>query len=399
MATIDSVKLPDNSTYDLTDNYSGYQTETLAMPLTINGTQETTVEGALGGLNDYGDALADNLAANENVLGAKNLNSYPYYGNKVENGITWTVNPDGSVTVSGIATGTAYIELHNRLPHIPNACILKAGTYILTGGLSSKVSINIDQRDSGGSYTLIGVDTGSGLTFTIVSDAEFPNAARIGLTLVVESGTDLSTPVTIYPMIRDSRVIDPTFVPFAETNLQLTQNKAERDDLSTIHATGSTNTTGAQINAGTFFYLNGQFCKALTNIGVNDAFTLNTNFKVDTVASELTTVESWSIAPENYAYSTEVFEFHRVGKVVYFKGCNLSDTLPAGSSTIIASLPAKLIPITTWAMRGMLDPLNPSDHYAINISSNGSVEAYRYTANSANTVGAFSQSGSYIANN
>jgi len=67
MAVIDSVKLPDNSTYDVADNYSGYQKATLTTPLTINGTQETTVEGALGGLNDYADALKTAIS-NENLV-------------------------------------------------------------------------------------------------------------------------------------------------------------------------------------------------------------------------------------------------------------------------------------------------------------------------------------------
>lgn len=97
MAIIDSVKLPDNSTYDVADNYSGYQKATLTTPITIDGTSETTVEGALGalniakqgttlttpltidgtekttvetalgGLNDYGDALKGKIS-HENLL-------------------------------------------------------------------------------------------------------------------------------------------------------------------------------------------------------------------------------------------------------------------------------------------------------------------------------------------
>lgn len=58
-------------------------------------------------------------------------------------------------------------------------------------------------------------------------------------------------------------------------------------DMTSIYATGSTNTTGAQIDAGTFFYLNGQFCKAIADIAVNATFTENTNYKNDTVGGEL----------------------------------------------------------------------------------------------------------------
>lgn len=73
MAIIDSVKLPDNSTYDVADNTSGYQNETLTTPIDINGQTETTVEGALGGLNDYVD---DTVEATFDVYGAKNTWDY-----------------------------------------------------------------------------------------------------------------------------------------------------------------------------------------------------------------------------------------------------------------------------------------------------------------------------------
>lgn len=43
------------------------QAKNLTTPLTINGTQETTVEGALGGLNDYGDAIISGLS-NRNLV-------------------------------------------------------------------------------------------------------------------------------------------------------------------------------------------------------------------------------------------------------------------------------------------------------------------------------------------
>ena len=113
MATIDSVKLPDNSTYDLTDNYSGYQTETLATPIDINGDTETTVEGALSGLNDYGDALADNLAANEEN-GAKQMLPYPFYDTtKTDSGITFTDNGNGTLTINGTASADAVFILYN----------------------------------------------------------------------------------------------------------------------------------------------------------------------------------------------------------------------------------------------------------------------------------------------
>lgn len=53
--------------------------------------------------------------------------------------------------------------------------------------------------------------------------------------------------------------------------------KAAKSDLTSIQATGTTNTTGAAIPAGAYFYLNGILYQAKTQIAVNATFTVNTN--------------------------------------------------------------------------------------------------------------------------
>lgn len=255
-------------------------------------------------------------------VGAKNLNSYPYYeGSKVENGITWIVNSNGSVTVSGIATGLTYIELHNRSPQIPNTCILKAGTYILTGGLSSKVSINIDQRNPSGSYTPIGTDFGSGLTFTIVSDVEFPDAARIGLSLVVESGTDLSTPVTIYPMIRIAEDTDPTFVPYAKTNRELTDDLSIKTALiSEIYNPLLLNYARVTYNKMGFVCVRLNGCKNLVNATHNALFTLPSD--VPRPSQDL----YWNIPVESEVYKIAVAISGTVS-IIPYSGVSLCENI------------------------------------------------------------------------
>lgn len=54
---------------------------------------------------------------------------------------------------------------------------------------------------------------------------------------------------------------------------------ATRQDLTSIQATGTTNTTGAAIPAGAYFYLNGVLYQAKTRIDQNATFTVNTNCK------------------------------------------------------------------------------------------------------------------------
>jgi hypothetical protein len=442
------------------------QDATLATPLTINGNTESTVETALGGLNDYSDALKDNLAANENVYGAKNENAYPYEDTtKADSGITFTDNGDGSVTVSGTAGANTQFNCH----HVKRLT-LSQGKHKINGcpvGGSGAWYINITEYINGVYSTIYTVDE-NGVEITA------DNTKSYGVYVWVASGTSISTPITFYPMIRDARILDDTFAPYAptnreamsfrangkvgsknflknnlsttttgdvtytinndgsitvsgtpssdswvtmrgftipkgkyilsgirgysvqnmkwdslvlfsngtvvqtfnfgggygtqddaifdtlpytydevavvlsryqanvacsgtvypmirivedtdptyqpysKTNKQLTNDKAERNDLSTIHATGSTNTTGATIANGTFFYLNGQFCKALTNIAANATFTLNTNYSVDTVGAEIASCSKRQYSLLKNATNTD-------GTVVYTLNDNISN--------------------------------------------------------------------------
>lgn len=53
-------------------------------------------------------------------------------------------------------------------------------------------------------------------------------------------------------------------------------------DLASIHATGTTNTTGATIASGTYFYLNGALVRAKADIAVNATYTSGTNYETVT---------------------------------------------------------------------------------------------------------------------
>ena len=283
------------------ETQAGVQYKELTTPLTINGTQETTVEGALGGLNDYGDALADNLAANENVYGAKNLLPYPWYETtKSANGLTFTDNGDGTLTLgTGTASADTYFEFCRRFDY---SVFLQNGTYLCTGcplGVPVGVSIGIMNTDSMNKY----IDTGNGIEMPINGTALGNTGSYVGMSVEIQNGTVISTPITFKPMIRDARIVDDTFAPYAKTNQQLTADKAERSDLATLNLTGSTNTTGATINKDTYFYLNGSYCKAKTNIMNGDAFTLDTNYEEVTVGGEL---ESQSRRIDAHVFGTAV---------------------------------------------------------------------------------------------
>jgi len=64
-------------------------------------------------------------------------------------------------------------------------------------------------------------------------------------------------------------------------------NLSTQADLSNLRVVGTKNTTGATIYAGTYFYLNGQYCRVIQDISNNADFTLNTNYVVTSLGGDL----------------------------------------------------------------------------------------------------------------
>ena len=95
------------------------------------------------------------------------------------------------------------------------------------------------------------------------------------------------------------------FTPYAMTNRELTENKAEKSDLASISITGTTNNTGSTIAYGTYFYLNGQLVRAKATIANAATFTKDTNYEVVTagVLNKLRNIALFGIATFN---STDV---------------------------------------------------------------------------------------------
>lgn len=89
---------------------------------------------------------------------------------------------------------------------------------------------------------------------------------------------------------------DPTTSGLTATDAQaaldeLADGKAAKADLTSIQATGTTNTTGAAIPAGAYFYLKGVLHRAKTQIDQNATFTVNTNCEQVTVGTELDRIQ------------------------------------------------------------------------------------------------------------
>ena len=188
---------------------------------------------------------SDNISDMNNVLGAKNFIKYPYSETTTtKNGVTFTVNSDGSVTATGKATSEAIFTLHSYVYH---SLTLDNGTYILSGcpsgGTVSTYHIHVQVSSSGISNYY---DYGSGKNVYV----EGSNIS-VGVNIVIKTGyTCPSGGLTFKPMIRLASDPDDTYAPYAMTNRALT----EKVNKKVILDSGNVYHTCQQVNV--WFYSN-----------------------------------------------------------------------------------------------------------------------------------------------
>lgn len=116
---------------------------------------------------------------------------------KATNGITFTVNDDGSVTANGTATATAFFNINTTLK-------LSEGTRYILSGCPPYTGVLI----VGGNY---GSDSGNGMTFTALSTAA--SALSPAVYLRIASGTTVDN-IVFKPMLRLASVADNTYEPY-----------------------------------------------------------------------------------------------------------------------------------------------------------------------------------------
>ncbi len=170
----------------------------------INDSEIFTVEEKekLFGLKNYDDAVIKSEAAlNRSTLGYQRKNLLKNTAvSQTKNGVTFTVNEDGSVTANGTATSNAIFTL--------SEIALTAGNkYTLSGcpegGSSSTFKLyGLDTTNWAGE----GNDYGNGDTFT---NKRSPVQYRI----VIYAGYTADN-LTFYPMLRYAEITNNTYEPY-----------------------------------------------------------------------------------------------------------------------------------------------------------------------------------------
>lgn len=130
------------------------------------------------------------------------------------NGVTFTVNADGSVTVNGTATANTVFPLNLAI----KSKLEENGKYILSGcpsgGATNKYKLDFRTVTASSSTDAIYNDIGEGATFTL-TNAQY-SSYELGVTIRIENGATVNN-LIFYPMLRKADITDPTYEPYHES--------------------------------------------------------------------------------------------------------------------------------------------------------------------------------------
>lgn len=172
-----------------------------------------------GGIPNYTSKVSGELVEDTVGWTGKNLLVYPYYEeSKTQNGITFTVNNDGSITVSGTATADTWFNAAQNPTYIT-----QGSSYILSGcpsGGSSNTYCLRYTNNTDKAYE----DTGNGVDVVGFSSAY----NNVQVHIRIKSGVVISTPITFYPMLRKASIADSTYEPYHDTVDQCKFDRAEQ---------------------------------------------------------------------------------------------------------------------------------------------------------------------------
>ena len=141
-----------------------------------------------------------------------NLVPYPYHNNsgRVSNGITFTVNSDGTIIANGTATGNATFSCTN---HTGVVMELANGTYNLSGcpsggNVSNKYDLRVERRTTSGTPNTVCNDIGSAASFNWVDGNDLIPCVMI----VIRNGVVCNN-LTFKPMLVKGAAAKPYTPP------------------------------------------------------------------------------------------------------------------------------------------------------------------------------------------
>lgn len=170
-----------------------------------------------GGIPAYTSVLSDEIVKDTVGWVGKNL-LQNNAESKTYNGVTFTVNSDGSITITGTATQAADLVLGRSASWVYD--------------INEDAIISGSENGSPTTYEIYLWDENTNTAYRSRdgADAVVPSSVyghTVNCRLVVRSGAALNN-VTVYPMLRKAAIVDPTYEPYHETVEQCKFDRAEQ---------------------------------------------------------------------------------------------------------------------------------------------------------------------------
>lgn len=187
--------------------------------------------------NEAKTSVKKNLIKKSTIDYIKSVNTNGTWSENtfVKNGITWTINNDGTISATGTASSDSFLYLSAQ-SNI--AFSLESGDYIITGcpneGSTSKYRVEYAFFASGES-NIYSRDTGEPVQVTL------PQEREAQVICYISNGYAISEPLVFKPMIRLASIEDDTYVPYIPDNVELDSKKADVSSLATVATSGSYN--------------------------------------------------------------------------------------------------------------------------------------------------------------
>ena len=207
-----------------------------------------TLQEDVEALEGNTDILSSDVETLKNTIGythnpsSKNLLEITA-PSKTSNGITFTVNNDGSVTANGTSTSVAVIDVNTNI-YLPN------GEYILSGCPKGGSADTYYIAVNGGSGAVNTSDKGDGTSFSI-NDYTL-DRVRVWINV----GQTVNN-LTFYPMIRKADVTDDTYEPYVNDSVDVRLNNILEDlkwkEIFSFEKAVSSSTSSISLSNGTSY--------------------------------------------------------------------------------------------------------------------------------------------------
>lgn len=226
------------------------------------------------------------------ATGVKNYINYPY--NHPMQGETYTIravdytdNGDGGIVANGTCdnTGNSYCQVLKTTSTSAGLhfCKLPKGRYHFSGGISDDYYMNLSRgliSNPSATRTEIGTDYGDGFDFD-VTEQQANESYFCSFCFVAKNKT--ATNVVFYPSITRYEDTSDGYAMYAMTNAELTQIKADMDNIA------PTETSGTAVNSyavGDYMWWRHGFYRVTQAIAVGDSITTSKVTKT-TLGAEL----------------------------------------------------------------------------------------------------------------